>query len=133
MKSGKFWIAVLVAGLVVNVFDFVVHGMMLANTYMSMPDVFNQTEDPTWFVVGDFIAVLVFAWFYDKVYASFGGGMMGGATYGLYAGVLVSFPTWIFAHLMIAGFPYGLAWTFTLLGIVWGVIAGAVLGAMYKK
>lgn len=133
MKSGKFWIAVLVTGVVVNIFDFIVHGMMLASTYMSMPDVFNQTEDPTWFIVGDFIAVLVFAWFYDKVYSSFGGGMMAGATYGLYAGVLVSFPTWIFAHLMIAGFPYGLAWTFTLLGIVWGVIAGAVLGAMYKK
>ncbi len=133
MKSGKFWLAVLAAGVVVNVYDFVMHGMILGNTYKSMPEVFNQTENPTWFIVGDFVAVLVFAWFYDKVYASFGGGTMGGLMYGLYAGVLVSFPTWIFNHLIFAGFPYGMAWQITLLNIIWGVIAGAVLGAIYKK
>lgn len=133
MKSSKFWIAVLVAGIVVNVYDFLVHGWMLSSTYKSMPDVFNQTDNPTWFVIGDFVAVIVFGWFYDKVYGSFGGGLKGGATYGLYAGVLVSFPTWIFNYLIFAGFPYGLAWEITIANIIWGVIAGMVLGAMYKK
>jgi hypothetical protein len=51
----------------------------------------------------------------------------------LYAGVLVNFPTWIFAHLIFVDFPYGLSWTWTVVGIVWGVIAGAVAGAVYKK
>lgn len=133
MKSGKFWLAVLAAGVAVSIFDFLVHGVWLASTYKSMPDVFRQTENPTWFIVGDFVAVLVFAWFYDKVYASFGGGVKGGAMYGLYAGILVSFPTWVFIHLMFDGFPYGLSWTMTFLGIAWGVIAGAVIGAMYRK
>jgi hypothetical protein len=31
------------------------------------------------------------------------------------------------------GFPYGLAWTWPLLGVVWCVIAGALTGALYKK
>jgi hypothetical protein len=107
--------------------------MILGGTYKNMPEVFNQTENPTWFIVGDFVAALVFGWFYDKVYASFGGGAMGGVMYGLYAGVLVSFPAWIFNHLMFAGLPYGLAWTITIVNIIWGVIVGAVLGALYKK
>lgn len=133
MKNGKFWLAVLAAGVAVNIFDYLVHGVWLASTYKSLPDVFRHMSDPTWFIVGDFVAVLVFAWFYDKVYASFGGGVKGGAMYGLYAGILVSFPTWVFIHLIFEGMPYGLAWTMTFLGIAWGVIAGAVIGAMYRK
>jgi len=60
-------------------------------------------------------------------------GAKGGASYGLYAGILINFPTWIFAHLIFEGFPYSLAWTWTLVGVVWCVIAGAVAGALYKK
>ena len=134
MKSSKFWIAVVAAGVVANVFDYVVHGMILQNAYYSkMTDLMNQGGNPTWFVVGDFIAVLVLAWVYDKVYGTFGGGPKGGAMFGLYAGVLVNFPAGIFFHLMFKGFPYSLSWVWIILGIIFYVIVGAVLGAMYKK
>jgi len=133
MKSGKFWIAVLVAGVVMNVYDFVLHGVLMRDTYASNPDVFRQSDNPTWFVIGDFVAVLVLAWFYDKVYGSFAGGLKGGLMYGIYAGILVCFPGFIFTHLVFDGFTYGMAWTWIIAGIIWGGIAGAILGALYKK
>jgi len=132
MKNPKFWVAVLVGGVVANLIDMVVMGMMLAPMFASIPSM-NQDTNVTWYVVGDFVAVFVFTLLYDRVYSSFSGGPKGGATWGAYAGLLVSFPTWIFMHLMFVGFPYGLAWTLTFYGILWGVLVGSVVGAMYKK
>ncbi len=132
MNVKKVLLAGLVVGVVMNVFDFVVQGQLLAGYYAQLS--FLKREPPIpWLVVGDFVAALVFVWVYDRVFSSFGGGAKGGATFGLYAGVLVNFPTWIFANLIFVDFPYGLAWVWTLVGVAWGVIAGAVAGATYKK
>ena len=134
MKSSKFWIAVLAAGVVMNIIDYLVQGMWLTNAiYSQMPETFNMTTNPLWYVVGDFVTVFVFVWVYDRVYGSFGGAAKGGALYGLYAGILVNFPTWIFLHLFIRGYSYHLAWISTIYGIAWGVVAGAIVGAIYKK
>jgi hypothetical protein len=134
MKSGKFWIAVLVAAVVANIIDVVVQGQLLANMYYSkMADVFRQDTNVGWFVLGDFVAVFVLAWVYDKVWSVFGGGLKGGACCGLYLGILASFPTYHFVHLMFKGYPYGLTWISTIYGILWYVIAGAILAAVMKK
>ncbi len=134
MKSSKFWIAVAVSGVVMNIVDFVLQGMVMMNMYYAKhTDVFLDTSNPVWFIVGDFVTVFVLAWVYDKVAASFNAGWKGGAMYGLYAGVLVNFPTWIIAHLMLRGISYKFAWFSTIYGIVWSVIAAAVIAALYKK
>jgi len=132
MSSGKFWLAVLAAGVVANIIDAFVMGGVLASTMASIESM-RQDTNMVWFVVGDFLFVFVMVWFYDKVYGSFGGGPKGGATFGLYVGVICSFPMWIFIHLMFKGFPYSLAWILTIYGIVGGIIAGSVIGAVYKK
>ena len=75
----------------------------------------------------------MFVWVYDRVYGSFGGGAKGGATYGLYAGVLLNFPIWILMHMMFKGFPYGLSWIWTITGIIYAIAIGAAVGALYKK
>ena len=134
MKSSKFWIAVAVSGVVMNIVDFVLQGMVMMNMYYAKhTDVFLDTSNPVWFIVGDFVTVFVLAWVYDKVAASFNAGWKGGAMYGLYAGVLVNFPTWIIARLMLRGISYKFAWFSTIYGIVWSVIAAAVIAALYKK
>ena len=134
MKSSKFWIAVIAASVAVNILDFVVQGMWLAGAvYSKMPETFTMDTNPVWFVVGDIVAIFVLAWVYDRVYGSFGGAMKGGAVYGLYAGILVNFPMFIFVHLMIRGFSYHLAWIMTVYGVIWTVIAGAIIGPIYKK
>jgi hypothetical protein len=132
MNVKKLLLTALAVGVAVNVYDFVVHALLLEG-YMAQLPLFRKAMPIPWLVLGDFVAALVFVWVYDRVFGSFGGGPKGGATFGLYAAVLVNFPTWIFAHLTIEGFTYGLAWTFTLVGIAWGLVAGAVAGAVHKK
>jgi hypothetical protein len=106
----------------------------MVNLYYSKhTDVFLDTANPAWFILGDFITVIVLAWVYDKVSGSFAAGWKGGAMYGLYAGVLVNFPTWIFLHLFIKGFSYKYAWFSTVYGIAWTIIAAAIIAALYKK
>jgi len=134
MKSSKFWIAVAVSGVVMNIIDYVIQAMVMTNLYYSKhPDVFLDTSNPAWFIVGDFVTVLVLAWVYNKVAASFSTGWKGGAMYGLYAGVLINFPTWIIVHLFMKGVSYKFAWFSTIYGIVWSVVAAAILAALFKK
>jgi hypothetical protein len=134
MKNSKFWMAVGASGVVMNIIDFLIQGMVMVPVYYSKHlDVFIQSTDPLWFVIGDFITVFVLAWVYDKVAGSFSAGWKGGAIYGLYAGILVNFPTWIFLHLMLKGFSYKFAWFSTIYGIVWTVIAGAIVASIHEK
>jgi hypothetical protein len=133
MNAKKLLLAAGAGGVVGNIIDFIVHGMILRGQYAAHPEVFRQVEAPTWFIIGDFVAALVFVWVYDRVYGSFGGGPKGGATFGLYAGILVNFPTMLFMHLVFDGFSYGMAWAWIIVGILWGVVVGAAIGAVYKK
>lgn len=134
MKSGKFWIAVLVAGVVANIVDYVVYGLWLGPTYFMQNTVlFNQNANPVWYVIGDFVSVFVFAWILNKVSGSFGSTPMDGAKAGLYLGIFINFPTWIFVHLMFNGYPYGLSWINTVYGIIWYVGIGCILMTMMKK
>jgi hypothetical protein len=134
MKSSKFWLAVLVAGVVANILDYLVYTQWLGPTYMmSNPTLFRQDTNVAWYVVGDFVAVFVFAWIFNKVSGSFGSTVQDGAKAGLYLGIFANFPLWIFMHLMFNGYPYSLSWISTIYGIIWYVILGAVVAAMMKK
>jgi hypothetical protein len=129
----KFVLAILVVGIVANVYDFLVHGLLLGPTYASMPGLFRPDSSAVWFVIGDFIAALVVVWFYARVRRSFGGGLAGGAEFGLYIGVLLGFPAQLFMNLMFVGFPYGLGWIWVFAAIGWGIVVGASAGAVYGR
>ncbi len=128
----KKWLVIgLTLGVVANLLDVVVQGTLLAGYYARPP--FSQENRVVWLVVGDFIAALVFTWVYLRLAPQAPAGPAGGATFGLYAGVLVNFPKNIFLHLLIQGFPYALSWIWTLYGILWYVVLGAIAGAMNRK
>jgi hypothetical protein len=93
----------------------------------------RHDPNPAWLIFGDFVAVAVLACVYQRVASVFGAGAKGGATAGFFLGVLVNFPTWHFVGLMFKGVPYALVWSNTLFGIVWYVIAGAILGQLLTK
>jgi hypothetical protein len=132
MDLKKLLLATVAVGVVANVLDFVFHGFVMASRYAAI-EALRTDMGVWWLVLGDFVGALVLVWVYDRVYASFGGGPRGGAIYGFYLGIAVNFPTWIFVHLLFKGFPYWLAWVWTIFGVVWSVVAGAVAGATYKK
>jgi len=123
----------LVVGVVVNLFDFVVHGLLLTGPLYSKLPIMKQGASLPLLVLTDFVAAGVFVWVFQRVRACFAPGVAGGATFGLYAGVLVNFPTWIASYLLLEGFTYGLDWAWILTGVAWGVLAGAVAGAMLSR
>ena len=134
MKDSRFWIAVVVAGVVMNIVDTIVQGFLFAGPiYQRYAEVFRQDASlMPYYIVGDFIAVAVVAWLYLKVRGSFEPGMKGGALFGLYVGVVMSFPAYHFMQLMIDGMPYWVAWVMTVYGICWGVVLGGTLGRMLQ-
>ena len=78
MKRMSFWLAVVVAGVVMNILDYVLQGVWLTNVYYSkMTDLFNLAVNPAWYVILDFVSVFIFAWVYDRAYGSFAGGPKG--------------------------------------------------------
>ena len=133
MKTPRFWIAVLVAGIVCNVLDVVVQANLFTSLYYSKMDSVRQGVSPGWFVFGDFVAVFVLAWVFDKVASAFGPGVKGGVCAGFSLGVLVNFPTWHLVMLMFKDVSYGMVWANTIFGVVWYMIAGAILAALMKK
>jgi len=133
MNLKRFLLAAFAVGIVLNIWDFVVHGTVLMNAYYSkLPDLFRQDAPAALLILGDFVFALVFVWVFARVYGSFGGGAKGGATYGFYAGIFLNFPAGIFMHLMFKGFPYPLSWIWMITGIIISVIVGSVAGLLYK-
>ena len=122
--------AVVAGGVVANVLDTVAHGFVLGDAYYSRQTGLFATGSVAWFVLGNFVAVGVFVWVYLRVRQSFRYGARGGATFGLYAGVLIGFPTHIVLSLIIVDFPYGLAWAWTIHEVVWTVTVGAIIGLL---
>ena len=134
MNLKKFIITGLATGVVGTTYDLVVNGFLLQGpVYSKHMSLFRQDSSMLWLTVANFVGALVFVWFYTKVKGSFSEGWKGGATYGLYAGILINFPTWIFAFLLFNNFSYSVTWVFILGGIGWGIVAGAVTGALYKN
>ena len=131
MFKKNFWIAVVVGGIVVNVMDFLVHGMLFAEMFYSKMEGMRTDTNPMWFVVLDFIMVMVFVWFYDKVHAVFGRGMQGGMKFGLYYGVALNFPVMFFPYLMYQEMNYGYVWASIIYGVIWGMILGMTIGKFY--
>ncbi|HLF55259.1 MAG TPA: hypothetical protein VI942_00295 [Thermoanaerobaculia bacterium] len=123
----------LAAGIVTNIVDFVMHGMLLGKTYQRYTEAFSQTPaNPLhFFVVAVAIGVLT-AVLFARSRGSWGDGWKGGATFGLYLG-LAGFFASFYNPLVIDGFPYYLAWCWGGIHVIDGVVGGAVLGAVVPR
>ena len=133
MNWTRVLIAGVVAGIATNVADFVMHGMIMANTYMKYPQVFTQTQtNPAWFTLVALCLSLAAAILFAKTRLSWAAGWMGGATYGFFLG-LVGFWTSFYHPLTIDGFPYYLAWCWGGIAMIDAVVAGCVYGAIIKR
>ncbi len=132
MDLRRLVVASLVVGVVANVFDALFHGMVMGSYYQTLP--FMRQDTPMGLMVfGDFVFSLVFVVVYDRLYAAGDRRVGRGIYYGFWAGLLLNFPANIFMHLMIKGFPYGLSWIFTIVGLIQMTLLGAVAGALYAK
>jgi len=122
-----------VAGIITNLANYVMHGMLLADTYKKYSDAFSQVpvNPAKFFAVAIAVGICV-AILFGKTRASWAAGWRGGATFGLFLGI-AHFFTNFYNPLVIGGFPYYLGWCWGGIGVIGGVIGGAVLGAMVPR
>ena len=123
----------IVAGIVVNLVNWVLHGGILGATYGKYPDVFTQTEtNPIWFFVVAIAIAIFFTALFAKTRECWAAGARGGMTYGFWLG-LVAFFSGFYNPLVIDGFPYFLAWCWGGVNLIGGVVGGTVIGLIIKR
>jgi hypothetical protein len=133
MNWSKALIGGVVAGIALSLTEFVMHGIIMADVYTKYADVFEQTQaNPLHFVLVAVCVAIASALLFSKTRASWGEGIMGGATFGGFLG-LFAFFTYFYSPLVFAGYPYYLAWCQGGITFIAMVVVGAVLGLVIKK
>ena len=128
MNIGRIAKMAVAAAVVYVVFDYIMLNYVLTGTMASMASILNPiAPSMAMWMVADVVAAIVVV--FDRVRGSFGAGAVGGATFGVYAGLLTNLPMWISLHLFLKDFSYGAAWVFTVYGVVASVLMGAAAGA----
>jgi hypothetical protein len=127
----KTYLAAVVAVLVWYLaWDNFLSGMLIGSTMAQLPGLVAEVSK-LWETVGDLFAAIMLTGVYARVRGVYGVGAKNGAIYGVYAGLLINFPTWLFMT-VYAGWPYSLTWTMTLAGTLLTVVAGAIIGQVYQ-
>lgn len=131
MQPVKFVASVVVLFVWGFVFDRFLAPMVYGDSMSGIPGMV-ENPDMKWVIIGSLIASAVLVWFYEKVVSSFGSGVAGGAKFGLYTGILMNFPLWLF-HTLYVAWPYTGMWRWTIVNIVMAAISGAIIGLVYEK
>ncbi len=133
MNWTKVILAGVVGGVVRNIADFVMHGLIMGSTYTQYPDVFDQEGvNPAWFFLVAITVALATAILFAKTRECWGDGLAGGATFGFWVGLVALFASF-YNPLVIDGFPYFLAWCWGGIDLLGFVILGAIFGAIYPR
>jgi hypothetical protein len=112
------------------VWDNFLAGPVIGSAIAGIPG-FTGAVAKQYEVIGDAFAAVVLAGPYARTRSVFGASPKGGAVYGVYAGLLINFPTWLFMSVYFS-WPYKSAWHITLVGVLTTVVAGAIMGAVYQ-
>lgn len=123
-----------VGGIVLWLWSFLAHGVLLRNTYMSMPEVFGSGEDgnPLHFLFVQLFVVFAGALLFAKTRNSWKEGARGGSEYGFYLGLIPLFAS-LMNPLVFDGFPYYLGWCWGTITLIGWVGVGAIAGMLYKR
>lgn len=132
MNWTKALVAGLVGGIAVNFYEFLVHGFVMADTYMKYPVFDKEQANPVWFVLLSVLLGIFAAVIFARTRAAWPAGVKGGVTFGLMMG-LIAFFAQFYYPLVIAGFPYYLSWCWGGISLIGYLIFGLVAGAIYRS
>ena len=122
-----------VAGIVFALVNYVLHGVIMADSYAKYSDAFSQEmANPIWFFVVAIAIAVFFAILFAKTRECWAEGAKGGMTYGFWLGMVAFFANF-YDPLVIDGFPYHLAWCHGGIGLIGAVVGGAVVGLIIKR
>lgn len=132
MNWGKVALSALVGGIVVWLSDFVMHGIVLGDTYRKYPEVFVQESTGVgWFLLISISIALVVGALFAKTRSVWALGVSGGVAFGFWVGMVGFFPAFYWP-LVLDGYPYYLAWCQGGVTVITSLILGAVLGLLNK-
>lgn len=131
MNWSKIGIAGLAAGIVLTLVNYIAHGILLKETY-SRYDVIAEPSPRIHFLLVAVLIGLVGAILFAKTRDCWAEGVGGGATFGFWFGLGAFFASF-YSSMVIVGFPYFLNWCWGGINLIGAVLAGLVLGAVYKK
>jgi hypothetical protein len=133
MINKTFWIGFIVVYIVWQAIGFGVHGVMLADTYRAMGEVFRPEavmNSMMWMMfLSSALYLLLFCYIFTKGYE--GKGVGEGLRFGLLMGLFLSIPTALDQY-VIYPLTTNLAVIWFVTGVVSFMIAGAIFAAIYK-
>jgi len=128
----KMIIAGVVAGIVLTIANFVMHGFIMANAYMKYAVFAKEQANPVWFLVIAVCISLCASLLFARSRSAWPKGLMGGLTFGFFVGLVVFFMPFYYP-LVLEGFPYHLGWCWGGIDMIGFLVVGAVLGLLYKE
>ncbi len=131
MNIKRWLIASIVVYIVMGLTEYIVHGIILMGTYEATASVWRPMEEiKGWigFVTGAIFS-LIFVYIFIKGYE--GKGIMEGARYGLWIGLMFTIPN-AYGFYSVLPIPYSLALMWWIFGTVQIVIYGIVAAAIYR-
>jgi hypothetical protein len=133
MINKTFWIGFIVVYIVWQVIGFVVHGVMLADTYTNMWQVFRpeaEVNSMMWLMfVSSAFYLLLFCYIFTKGYE--GKGIGEGLRFGLLMGLFMSIPMALDQYALYP-ISSNIAVIWFVSGLLSFMIVGAVFAAIYK-
>lgn len=131
MNLPRVLLAGVVGGVVMNLNDFLMHGVILSSTYERYAVFGTEPANPLWFLVIAIMIGLAGALLFAKTRDSWGAGIKGGATFGVFVGLVAFFPQF-YNSLVIKGFPYFLSWCWGGVSLIGWVLFGVVAALLYR-
>lgn len=133
MTNKTFWIGWIVVYVVMQALGFVIHAVLMANTYEGLAGVFRPEAEMTsmiWMMyVSGAVTTFMFCYIFTKGYE--GRGVMEGVRYGALIAFLMAGAMSIDPH-VIYPIPANVASMWLISGFVSFMIAGGIFAAIYK-
>jgi hypothetical protein len=132
MNWTRTMIAAVLGGVAMWLVSFVLHGLVMGNTYMKYPEVFSQEpSNPLLFLLIEVLIAFPAAVIFAKTRGSWSPGVAGGLAFGFWLGLIGGFAQH-FNPLVMEGFPYYLSWCWFGINVITTLALGAVLGLTIK-
>ncbi len=133
MKNKTFWIGFVVVFIIMQAIGFVIHAVMLDETYQALAAIFRPKEQMDSMmgimILSGTVVLFLFCYIFTKGYES--KGVAEGVRYGTLMGLLLALPTSVDAY-VIYPLTIELAAIWFVTTVVSFMIAGVVFASIYK-
>ena len=133
MNNKTFWVGFVVVYIVMQALGFVIHEVMMGDTYAELADIFRseaQMNDMMWMMfVSSAVTIFMFCYIFTRGYE--GKGIMEGVRYGVLVSFLMAGAIAIDPHVVFP-LPENVATIWLISGFVSFIVAGAIFAAIYK-